>query len=317
MRIKEIGGEFGLIKRIYEKVNDRDIIAGIGDDTAVIRYKDDKHLLWTTDMLVEEDHFSLKWSSAKQIGMKAIEASVSDIAAMGGLPKYALVSMSLKEDTPVEFVDELYKGMREACKKYDIAIIGGDTTHGSEIAVNVSMIGEVEKDFLSLRSGAKVNDLILATGDLGKSAAQLALLKNNLKGPVKEHLEPKARLKEARKLVHAGVNAMIDVSDGLASEVRHICEESRVGAVIYKEKIPISDDTRKIAAVLRKDAADFALNGGEDFELVFTIPKEKLQIVNLLTKVTVVGEIVEKEKGISLLEKGKRLRLGNGYDHFR
>jgi thiamine-monophosphate kinase len=317
MKINEIGGEFALIKRICERVSDNDVVVGIGDDTAVIRYKEDKYLLWTTDMLVEEDHFSLRWSSPKHVGIKVIEANVSDIAAMGGLPRYALVSVSLRNDTLVEFVDELYEGMREACKKYDMAIIGGDTTHGSEIVVNVSVIGEVEKDFLSLRSGAKVNDLILVTGDLGKSAAQLALLQNNLKGPVKEHLEPRARLKEARRLVHAGVNAMIDVSDGLASEIKHLCEESNVGAVIYKEKIPVREDTRKIAAMLRKDATDFALYGGEDFELVFTLPKEKLQIVNLLTRVTVVGEVVEKERGISLVEKGKEIRLGEGYEHFK
>src|SRR3989338_4158838 len=242
MKIRDIGGEFALIGRIKKNIRlySKDIIVGIGDDAGVLKHGKD-FLLFTTDMLVENDHFSLKYSTPRQIGMKAVEQNVSDIAAMGGIPKHAVISIALPNDADVEFVDEMYKGINEKCKKYKVSIVGGNITHSKEIVVNVALLGIVEKKYLALRNGAKIGDLIFCSGDVGKSTAGLELLRNNLKGSsIKPHLEPRSRLELARKLVKIGINSMIDVSDGIASEVRHICSESKVGAVIYADKIPIS-----------------------------------------------------------------------------
>ena len=315
MNIKDYGGEFALIDLISRRKKDKNVLVGVGDDTAVIKYNKKYVLLWTTDMLVEGDHFNLKWSTSQQIGKKAMEINVSDIASMGGLPKYALISISLPDDTQVEFIDQLYKGMRNVCKKYDFEIVGGNTTHGQRIVIDISLIGMAEKKRLCLRSNAKVGDLICVTGYLGKSAVGLETLRAGLKGNVKDHLEPECRLNEAR-VISKYANAMIDVSDGLASEVNHICKRSNVGAKVVKEKIPISKNTFKLANKLGKDAYGFALDGGEDFELVFTIPERKLDKIKVKCPVTVVGRIVEKRKGIYLIDKGKKTPLEGGYDHF-
>ena len=318
MKIKDIGGEFALINRIKKDIRlySKDIAVGIGDDAAVLKCDKD-YLLFTTDMLVENDHFSLKYSSAEQIGMKAVEQNVSDIAAMGGMPKYALISLALPNDTDVKFVDGLYRGLNKKCKKYRISVVGGNVTHSREIVINVALTGSVEKKFLALRSGAKIGDLIFCSGDVGKSTAGLELLRNNLRGKsVISHLEPKSRLKLARELVKIGVNSMIDVSDGIASEVRHICRESGVGALIYSDKIPISKTTIKDSKKLKRDALDFALYGGEDFELIFTASKNKLEKLKKFDA-AIIGKIVHKKYGIKLLKGSKKLDLESGFDHFK
>jgi len=313
MKIGDIGGEFSLIDR---EVRRGGCVVGVGDDAAVIKYRRDRYLLFTTDMLCEGDHFRINWSTPKQIGMKAMEVNVSDIAAMGGLPTYALISLSLTPQTSVDFVDRLYDGIYEAADKYDVNVVGGDTTHADLMVLNVAMLGEVEKDMLCLRSDAKVGDLIGVTGDLGKSAAGLELLKAGIKGRVVDHLEPKCRLREGRKIAKYA-HAMIDVSDGLASEVNHICEMSKVGAVLRREDIPVSASTRESAAKVEKDPLDYALNGGEDFELVFTIPKRDLKRIHVDCPLSVVGEIVDRSEGVAIEDCGKLKPLTGGYDHFK
>jgi len=320
MKIKDIGGEFALIDRIKNKIKlySKEVAAGIGDDAAVLKYDKKNYLLFTTDMLVENDHFSLKYSIPEQIGMKAIEQNVSDIAAMGGIPKFAVVSLALPQDIEADFVDKLYIGINKKSKMYKINIVGGNITHSKEIVINIALIGRVEKKYLALRSGAKINDLIFCSGDVGKSTAGLELLRNNKNGKsIKEHLEPKCRLDLARKLVKVGVNSMIDVSDGVASEVNHICEESKVGAIIYADNIPISKNTLNDSKKIKKNPLDFALYGGEDFELVFTANKNKL---NQMKKydAAVIGEIVDKRNGIKLIRKDKRLsrKRKNHHRHF-
>ncbi|MFH1125697.1 MAG: thiamine-phosphate kinase [Candidatus Altiarchaeota archaeon] len=317
--IKKFGGEFALIDvmaKIIGRPKDKSVVVGIGDDTAVVEFDKKHYLLFTVDMLVESDHFRKEWSTPEQIGMKAMEINVSDIAAMGGLPKYALVSISLPEDTPVEFIKKIYGGMSKIARKYKFDIIGGNTTHGRSLVIDVIVIGLVDKDKVCRRSDARVGDLICVTGDLGKSTAGLETLKAGLKGDVKEHLEPKCRLKEAQEIAKYA-NAMIDVSDGLASEVNHICEMSKVGAEVFKGKIPMSKNTLKLAKNLKKDAYSFALHGGEDFELVFTIPKQKLEKIKIRCPVTVVGRIVDKRYGANLVNKGEKIPLKGGYDHFK
>ena len=320
MKVSDFGGEFELIKRIGKKTKlfSKDVLIGIGDDAAVLK-AGKKYLLFTTDMLVEDDHFSLKYSTPEQIGMKAIEVNVSDIAAMGGLPEHALISLALPKDIELKFIDGLYKGLNKAGKKYKINIIGGDITHSKQIVINIAMLGFAEKKNLCLRKDAKVNDIICVTGDLGKSTAGLWLLLKNKKGEsIKPHLEPKARLDFSKKIAKYA-NAMEDVSDGLAQEVRNICNESKVGAVIYKEKIPLSKSTIDDAKKVNKNPYDFALYGGEDFELVFTINKKNLSLLNekLKDKIYVVGKILNKKQGIYLLDKNKKTKLKKGYDHFK
>jgi thiamine-monophosphate kinase len=312
LKIKDIG-EFGLIDRISRKTKDKDIVVGIGDDAAIIKIKKGLQVL-TTDCLVEGDHFRKDWFSPKQIGMKAIEINVSDVAAMGGIPKYVLVSLALPKDLSVEFVEELYKGMWKACDKYNIDIIGGNMTHCEKIVISITLTGEVDIKNLSLRSGAKPGDLIFVSGNLGNGRAGLRLFQEKIKGYdeiKKRYLEPNAQLKLALILAPF-VNSMEDISDGLASEIKHICNESKCGANIYKDKIPILDEVRNVARELGDDVYDYALYGGEDFKLAYTVSEENIENVNGIF----VGEI-KKNKDINLISQGiEKTITADGYDHF-
>jgi len=331
MKLKQLG-EFGLINRIYKPSKDKNIIKGIGDDAAVIKIGN-KLLVITTDTIVDGDHFSLKYFTPEQVGKKAIEINVSDIGSMGAIPKYALVSLVLPRELDVEIIDRIYKGMRQSGSKHKLEIVGGNITHGKQLVIDIDMIGELKQKNLCLRSHAKPGDFILVTGDLGSSTAGLNLFLNKIKGhkEVKlKHLEPKAKYHKVKPFLRY-INAMIDVSDGLASEVQHICKQSRVGAIIFKDNIPIKDQTRRAAKRLNKllkskiskglensknflkDPTDYALFGGEDFELVFTVSEQNLNKV----KGFLVGEIT-KRKGVYIYEKGKeRLISKGGYDHFK
>jgi len=320
MKISKLG-EINLINSIASKTKlfSKDIVKGIGDDTAVIKFNKKYYLLLTTDALVEGDHFNLRWFNAEQIGSKAIESNVSDIASMGGFPKYALISLILPKNTNVDFIDKLFDGINKTAKKYKTSIIGGNLTHGKNISITINMVGFVEKKNLCLRSNAKINDLILVTGNLGASRAGLELLRSKKTGKsINYYLNPKCELGIGRKLSNF-VNAMEDVSDGLASEVLNICNESNLGAVIYKEKIPINKNTIKDAKKIKKNPYDFALYGGEDYELVFTMNKNKLNRFKKSAKIkyNIVGKILSKKHGIYLLDKGKKKKLGYGYDQFK
>ncbi|MFH1641966.1 MAG: thiamine-phosphate kinase [Nanoarchaeota archaeon] len=312
MKISKLG-EFGIIDRIKRKPKDKNILVGIGDDAAVVKIGS-KLAVFTTDTLVEGDHFNLSYFTARQVGKKAIEVNISDIGAMGAVPKYALISLALRKDLDVKFVDELYKGLRQAAAKYGVEIIGGNLTHANQVFIDIDMIGFVEKKKLCLRSQAKPGDFILVSGDLGGSTAGLNLFQNKIKGHnnvKKKHLEPKANLHKVKPYLKH-INAMEDISDGLASEVSHICKESDVGAIIYADNIPIQDETKNAAISIKKDALDFALYGGEDFELVYTIPEKNLNKV----KGFLVGEIT-KNKEIKIYKNGKFSRLKkHGFDHY-
>jgi thiamine-monophosphate kinase len=312
MRVSEIGGEFALIERLVRKGG---AVVGAGDDAAVLEYTVDKYLLFTADMLCDGDHFRRDWYTPEQIGAKAMQVNVSDIAAMGGLPTYAVVSVCLTDSVSVELMDGLYEGIYSIADEYSFSVVGGDTTHGGTMVVNVALLGEVEKDMLSLRSGAQVGDLICVTGDLGKSKAGLELLLAGVEGDTSAYLQPRCRLQQAREITKH-CNALIDVSDGLASEVGHISRMSGVGALVYAEKVPVSGATRSSAEAVGKDPLDYALNGGEDYELVFTIPEDRLGIVKLDCPLTVVGEILDAAEGVTLKSDGDKTRLKGGYDHF-
>jgi len=298
VRLLQDIGEFGLIRRIAEKkkISDKDVVVGIGDDTAVLKYKKNLYLLLTTDILIEGVHFNKK-ATPFQIGWKALAVNISDIAAMGGIPKYALVSLGLKKNLSLKFVDEIYQGIRSLAKKFRVKIVGGDTVASSKIVINVALTGEVEKKYLTLRKGAKIGDKIYVTGRLGDSISG-------------KHLSFIPRVKEARYLVkNLHPTAMIDISDGLFSDLKRICEASDVGAKIEQKKIPVSRE----AVSLQN-----ALTGGEDFELLFTVSKKYNNLVKSAKfSITQIGEITKR--GIILLdERNKNIHLKEtGFDHFK
>jgi thiamine-monophosphate kinase len=311
MKVKDIG-EFGLIDLISKKSKNKDVLVGIGDDAAVIKTKGLQVL--TTDCLVEGDHFRRDWFTPKQIGMKSIEINVSDVGAMGGTPRYSLVSLALPRNLDVSFVKEMYQGMWKSCDRYGVEIIGGNMTHCEKIVISITLIGEVRKENLSLRSGAKPGDYIFVSGHLGNGRAGLRLFQEKINGfekAKKDYLEPKSQQKIAMKLAPYA-NSMIDVSDGLAPEIQHICSESRCGAIIYKDKIPIKDEIRQVAKTLDEDEYDYALYGGEDFELVYTVSKDNIDKV----KGYLVGEITKNKRLKIITNKKEEIIIKQGYDHF-
>jgi len=311
-KIKDIG-EFCLIEKITKKTKDKDVLVDIGDDAAVVKITEGLQVL-TTDCLVEFDHFRKEWFTPKQIGMKSIEINVSDVAAMGAVPRFALISLGLPKDIEVYFVEEMYQGMWKSCSKYNMEIIGGNMTHSQQIFISVTLTGDVDKKNLSLRNGAKPSDYIFVSGYLGNGRAGLRLFQENVEGfdnVRKDYLEPKAQLKTALKLAPY-VNSMIDISDGLASDITHICEQSKCGAIIYKDKIPIKNEVRQVAKKLGEDEYNYALSGGEDFQLVYTVSKNNLNKINGI----LIGEIT-KDKKIKLVSNaGEKLIKEKGYDHF-
>ena len=299
MLVRKIG-EFGLINRIKKLIKaDSSVIKGIGDDCAVLKYDKYNYQLLTCDMLVEGIDFTRK-DKPFLVGRKALAISISDIASCGGLPRYALVSLGMPKSTSVDLVDKLYGGMISLAKLYKINIVGGDISSAESLTINVSLLGEVEKENLLLRSGAKPGDFIFVTGELGGSISG-------------KHLKFTPRLKEARFLVkNFKINSMIDVSDGLAQDLGHILSESKVGAFIYEKLLPLSSQAR--------DLAD-ALYAGEDFELLFTMSRKeagKLMRMKKRINCRLIGEIVDRKEGLRLVDgKGsiKLLKL-RGFRHF-
>ena len=327
MLTKDIG-EFGLIKRLAAGLvsTGRSVVVGIGDDSAVLRPPTGRLQLAATDMLVENVHFRLDFAKPLQIGWRSLAVNISDIAAMGGEPTYALVSIGLPRETTVEFVDELYSGMGKIAEEYSVDIVGGDTVSAPQMVINIALLGEVEEENLLLRSGAKPGDALVVTGELGGSEAGLTILKHGLRiDGTQKHLMPVPRAQEGRLLAKSGyITAMIDVSDGLASEAHHICEASGVGAELYANSIPLSQSVPEVAAFAGRKPHDLALYGGEDFELLFTCQPDKVSslaedVFSVCgTPLTVIGRIVEASRSITIEDaSGKIVSLKpGGYDHF-
>ena len=298
--LKDIG-EFGLIERIRHKFRPgTSVVKGIGDDAAVIKISRDKYLLLTCDMLVEGVHFNLNAATPYQIGHKALASSISDIASMGGVPKEALVSLGISPGRSVGFTDQLFNGLRKLAAEFKISLVGGDITRSKKLVINVCLTGRVRKKNLLLRSGAKFNDAILVTGRLGGAERG-------------KHLRFRPRLREAQFLVNKfKINSMIDISDGLAQDLGQITKESNLGAEIYQRDIPVSAGS----------SLKSALEGGEDFELLFTMPKNEAR--RLLknyprihaTPVKMIGQII-KQKEIFLIDSSgiKRKQDLKGWRH--
>jgi thiamine-monophosphate kinase len=321
-------GEFGLIDLIKQRIfsEDKQVLVNIGDDTAVLRLSSDKLLIFTTDTMVEKIHFDLSYFTFEEMGWKAMAANLSDIAAMGGSPTYGLVTIGLPKSMLAREVLSIYKGASHIAGKYGCRIIGGDTTLvPKHLFVSVALLGEADRKSLITRSGAKRGDLICVTGNLGEAQAGLEFLKahgrKNL-SLVRKHLKPQPRISESRVLIRRlRVNSMIDVSDGLSSDLFHLTEESRLGALIHEEHIPVSSKCLKLASLLKRSPVSWALSSGEEYELLFTVDRRdrnRIEKVKREVDITVVGEMVDREQGVRLATRsGRRRKLAKtGFAHF-
>ena len=304
MKIKDID-EISLIKRLSKNFRlDNTVVKGPGDDTAVIKWTKDRYLLYTCDMTIEGVHFDLRKATPFQAGWKALGRNISDIGAMGGVPKYAVVSLAIAGEQRLSVADGICRGLKSIADRFGVNIVGGDMAESKKIVIDVSLIGEVERKKLTLRSGAKVGDVILVTGSLGRS----------IKG---KHLNFIPRVNEAREILKKfKINSMIDISDGLALDLKRVLEASGTGAVIYENTIPLSKNAASV---------NNALYDGEDYELLFTMNVKEARrffrttFDKMKTPVTLIGEIAARNRGYKMIRKsGKEENLKvKGYLHFK
>ncbi len=314
-------GEFGLINRIsphFQSIH-KQTIKGIGDDAAVIDNGGDDYFLISTDMLLEGVHFDLSYVPLKHLGYKAVAVNVSDIAAMNGTPRQITVNIGLSNRISVEAVDEIYSGILAACEAYNVDLVGGDTsTSRSGLVLSITATGVVKKDKIAYRSTAQASDVICVSGDLGAAYSGLQVLerekKEFLENPsmqpqldeksyvVGRQLRPEARTDIVYELQEAGVvpTAMIDVSDGLASELLHLCSQSKTGAVIFEEHLPIDDQTYLTAEEFKISPLTIALNGGEDYELLFTIKAADYEKLKNSSNISFIGYMTKEADKIEL-----------------
>jgi len=317
-------GEFGLITRLTEKIQikNKSTLTGVGDDAAVLSFPD-KKIVVTTDLLTEGIHFNLMYVPLKHLGYKAVVVNLSDVFAMNATPRQITVSIAISSKFSLEAVEELYSGIHLACEKYGIDLIGGDTTSSlTGLTISVTAIGEANEDELVYRSGAKPGDLVCVSGDLGGAYMGLQLLErenevfkvNPNQQPqfegydyiLERQLKPEARadMKELLKTLDIKATSMIDISDGLSSEVLHLCKASKVGCNIYEEKIPLDKQTKDFAEELSINPLVAALNGGEDYELLFTVPLGSYDLIKKEFDITIIGHITAESEGANLVTTG-------------
>ncbi len=324
MKVSELG-EFGLIKLLSEILpqggKGLQIVVGIGDDAAAWR-SNDSTLLATTDTLVQGVHFTSR-STWRELGWKAIAINLSDIAAMGGIPQYALVSLSLPGDTEVDDVTQLYHGLAEAANQFNMAVVGGNISSAPLVVVTITVIGQSQTSGILTRSAAVPGDMIAVTGYLGSSGAGLEMLDHNLQFDQETmtflrdaHLHPQPRVAEGQLLVKKGVRAAIDISDGLVADLGHLCEASGVGATLKVDRVPIHP---KVRSAFPRDYIDFALAGGEDYELLFAASERVIDDIRTAADfpISVIGEIT-REIGVNLFdEEGRPFTVDKaGWEHF-
>ena len=333
-------GEFGLIDRLTKNVDQKvdSTEFGIGDDAAVITVSDDTSLLVSTDMLIEGVHFNLMYMPLKHLGYKAVAVNVSDICAMNGVAEQITVSIAVSSRFPIEALEELYDGINTACQMYNVDLIGGDTTTSlTGLTISITAIGRAKKKEISYRSGANEFDLLVVTGDLGAAFVGLQVLERekevfkanpNIQPDLDGHdyimerqLKPEARIDVIRFLKELNVvpSAMIDISDGLASEIMHLCKASKVGCRVYDEKLPIDVKTSMTAIEFNLDPVTCALNGGEDYELLFTVKQDDFAKIKGNPHMTVIGHVTDQTDGMYYVDKnGAVIELrAQGWDHFK
>lgn len=333
MKVRDVG-EFGLIDIIKSDTifDPSMVVAGIGDDTAILKHHENKLLLATADMMIENVHFLAQGNNGHQVGYRVVAANVSDIASMGGIPTHAMISIGVTPDMDVAYIESVYEGMKACCRAYGANIVGGDTvTSPDNLVLNVSLLGWVDEDKYLLRTNAKPGDVVMVTNVLGDSRAGLDLVLNNCRiSPEGEeyllsrHYYSTPRVKEmAAGVATGGITAADDISDGIGSEIHEIASSSQVGVVLWFDAIPVSDYTREVACKTGNDLTVYSLFGGEDFEVVFTASPDKADPLAKAiesatgTKVTAIGEIVNQAQGVKLLRDGKLIELEKrGYSHF-
>ena len=349
MKLSTIG-EFGLIHAIQKLSFQRspDTMIGIGDDAAVLKIAPAKLLLATTDMLIEGVHFDLSYTDLYSLGWKSAAINLSDIAAMGGVPRFCLTSIAIPAHLPVEAVKDYYQGFNALVRAHKTVLVGGDTCSSKDgLVISVTVLGEAKQRTAILRTGAKQGDRIFVTGTLGDSGAGLELLKSGVRIQksgvrsqksgvrsknvnsefrtpyselIKRHLRPMPRVAWGRRIALSGcASSMIDVSDGLSSDLFHLCEESGVGAVLHSDAIPLSRALLSASEHLNKPPLHYALSGGEDYELLFTVPMARMKKVQALQiPVTEIGMITTgKTMRIVNASGRKRALHPTGYNHFR
>jgi thiamine-monophosphate kinase len=340
-RRTELGdlGEFGLIDRLTKGFDPKvsSTVYGVGDDAAVLERNENEYTLISTDMLVEGVHFNLMYMPFKHLGYKAVVVNLSDIIAMNGKPEQITVSLAVSNRFPLEALEELYEGIQKACDFYQVDLIGGDTTSSySGLIISVTAVGVVAKEKVVYRTGAKPNDLLVVTGDLGAAYMGLQVLERekevykanpaiqpDLDGfdyVIERQLKPEARKDVIGFLADLDVvpTSMIDVSDGLASEVLHLCKGSDVGAMVYNSKLPIDSTTSVSAIDFNLDPVTCVLNGGEDYELLFTIRQEDFDKIKGNPHMTVIGYMTNADQGVFLVDSNDSLipLKAQGWNHF-
>ena len=332
-------GEFKLIDRITQDftITQDSTVMGVGDDAAIIQ-PSSQQILVTTDMLTEGIHFDLAYVPLEHLGYKAVAVNVSDIAAMNGIPTQITVNLGLSNRFSVEAIEALYRGIRYACENYHVDLVGGDTTaSASGLIISVTALGQAPTELITKRSGTHINDIVCVTGDLGGAYMGLQVLAREkqvyLSNPdqqpqlegydyiVKRQLRPEARMDLVHELRDYGVvpTAMIDISDGLASELFHLSEQSKVGFRLFEENIPIDHQTYETAVEFHLSPITCALNGGEDYELLFTIRQEDFEKIKNLPDVHSIGYAHPQDQGVQLATKaGELLPLqAQGWNHFK
>lgn len=316
-------GEFGLIKHLTSnfEINQHSTLKGIGDDAAVLDFKDKKAVI-STDLLIEGVHFDLAYMPLKHLGYKAVVVNVSDIYAMNAKPTQITVSVAVSNRFPLEALEELFDGIALAAKEYNVDVIGGDTTSSQKgLIISITAIGEADEEELVYRNGAKTSDLLVVSGDIGSAYMGLQVLErekqvfqvNPNNQPdldaytyiIERQLKPEAR-KDVRTLLHAleiKPTSMIDISDGLSSEIIHLCKQSGVGCNLYEDKLPLDPQLISVCEEFNIDSTTVAINGGEDYELLFTIAMEDFDKIKANPNFSIIGHMVQESEGIHLVTR--------------
>jgi thiamine-monophosphate kinase len=316
-------GEFGLIEHLTQnvKISQPSTLKGIGDDAAVLDFKDSKVLV-STDLLIEGVHFDLSYVPLKHLGYKSIVVNLSDICAMNAKPTQVTVSIAVSNRFPLEALEELYDGMRLACELYNVDLIGGDTTSSQKgLIISVTALGIADEEEIAYRNGAKQQDLLVVTGDIGAAYMGLQILERekevfkvnpnnqpdleNYTYLIERQLKPEARhdVRELLKKLEVKPTSMIDISDGLSSEILHICTQSNVGCNLYEDKLPLDPQLIATCEEFKLDSTTIAINGGEDYELLFTMALEDFPKIKGNPNFTVIGHITQPSEGVHLITR--------------
>jgi len=316
-------GEFGLIEHLTQNftIENESTTKGIGDDAAVLSFGEDKTVV-STDLLIEGVHFDLAYTPLKHLGYKAVVVNLSDICAMNAVPTQITVSIAVSNRFPLEALDELYEGIALACKYYKVDLIGGDTTSSQKgLIISVTAIGKAKEEELVYRSGAGETDLLVVTGDIGSAYMGLQILEREkqvfLVNPnsqpdlsiyeyiIERQLKPEARtdIKQLLSDLKVQPTAMIDISDGLSSEIMHLCKQSKVGCNLYEDKLPLDPQFMNTCEEFKIDATTMAINGGEDYELLFTIKMEDFEKIKGNPNLSIIGHMTQESEGVHLISR--------------